>query len=119
VSSEAAINRETTDIMMTGSSTGDGNSELSSPAAVHMPTAPAASVVCEGVEFTVTERNEVAEVSRGGGAAPRVLESESFFDAGTGTRRHFVDVQGQAEAMVFLVSVREDQRRIVAVSRCC
>jgi hypothetical protein len=107
---------------MTGSSTGDSNNELCSPAAVHTPTAAAAaSVKCEGVEFTVTERNEVAEVARGcgGGAAPRVLDSESFFDAGTGTRRHFVDVQGKAEAMLFLVSVREDQRRIVAVSRCC
>ena len=66
VSIEAAINRETTDIMMTGSSTGDGNSELSPPKAA------ADSVKCEGVEFTVTERNEVAEVARGGGgAAPR------------------------------------------------
>ena len=105
---------------MTGSSTGDGNSELSSPAAVHTPTAPAASVVCEGVEFTVTERNEVAEVARGGGgAAPRVLDGESFFGAGTGTgtRHHFVDVQGKAEAMLFLVSVREDQRCIVDVQR--
>jgi hypothetical protein len=38
-------------------------------------------------------------------------------DASTGTRHHFVDVQGKAEAMLFLVSVREDQRCIVAVRR--
>jgi hypothetical protein len=103
---------------MMGSSTGDdGNSELASPKAAAATATP--SVKCEGVEFTVTERNEVAEVARGCGAAPRVLDSESLLDAGTGTRRHFVDVQGKAEAMLFLVSVREDQRRIVAVSRCC
>ena len=41
-----------------------------------------------------------------GAAAPHVLGSESFFDAGTGTRHHFVDVQGEAEAMLFLVSMR-------------
>jgi hypothetical protein len=100
---------------MMGSSTGDdGNSELASPKAAAATATP--SVKCEGVEFTVTERNEVA---RGCGAAPRVLDSESLLDAGTGTRRHFVDVQGKAEAMLFLVSVREDRRRIVAVSRCC
>ncbi|OEL37502.1 hypothetical protein BAE44_0001480 [Dichanthelium oligosanthes] len=73
---------------------------------------------CEGVAFTVTDGNEVAEVARGGGAA-RVLGSESFFDEATGTRQHFVDVQGEAEAMLFLVSVREDQPRIVAVRRLC
>jgi hypothetical protein len=100
---------------MMGSSTGDGNNKLSSSKAT------VASVECEGVEFMVTERNEVAEVARGGGVAvPRVLDGESFFDAGTGTglQRHFVDVQGKVEAMVFLVSVRKDQRRIIAVSRC-
>nr|TKW11515.1 hypothetical protein SEVIR_6G237122v2 [Setaria viridis] len=72
-------------------------------------------IECEGVAFTVTEGNEVAEVARGGGA--RVLGCESFLDAATGTRRHFVDVQGKAEAMLFLVSVDEDQRRIVDVRR--
>jgi hypothetical protein len=46
-----------------------------------------------------------------------VLGSESFLDAATGTRRHFVDVQGKGEAMLFLVSVDEDQRRIVDVRR--
>ena len=40
-----------------------------------------------------------------GDAAPHMLGSESFFDAGTGMRHHFVDVQGEAEAMLFLVSV--------------
>jgi hypothetical protein len=49
--------------MMTGSSTGDSNCELSSPAAVRTSTKAAASVKCEGVEFTVTERNQVAEVA--------------------------------------------------------
>ncbi|KAG2542673.1 hypothetical protein PVAP13_9NG653900 [Panicum virgatum] len=73
-------------------------------------------VMCDGMTFTLTEGNEVAEVVRGA-AAPCVLGSESFFDAGTGTRHHFVDVQGEAEAMLFLVSVREDQRRIVAIRR--
>ena len=53
----------------------------------------------------------------GGDTALRALGSESFFDAGTGTRHQFVDVQGEAEAMLFLVSVREDQRRIVAIRR--
>jgi len=43
--------------------------------------------------------------------------SQSYLDASTGTRHHFVDVQGKAEAMLFLVSVREDQRCIVAVRR--
>ena len=47
----------------------------------------------------------MAEVARGGGAA-RVLGSKSFLDAGTGTRHHLLDVQGEAEAMLFLVSVR-------------
>ena len=54
---------------------------------------------------------------RGGGGAARALGSESFFDASTCTRHHFVDVEGKAEAMLFLVSVREDQRRIVDVKR--
>ncbi|OEL25605.1 hypothetical protein BAE44_0013376 [Dichanthelium oligosanthes] len=47
---------------------------------------------CEGVVFTVTERNEVAEGMTGGGPA-RVLGGESFFDEATGTRQHLVDVQ--------------------------
>ena len=74
-------------------------------------------VKCEGVVFTVTGGNEVALVTRGG--ATRALGSESYLDASTGTRHHFVDVQGKTEAMLFLVSVREDQRRIVAVRRFC
>jgi hypothetical protein len=67
------------------------------------------------IKFTVTEGNEVAQVAKGGGA--RVLRSESFLDEATNTRYHFVDVQGKAEAMLFLVSVDEDQRRIVDVRR--
>lgn len=102
-------------------STADENSSALSPAARQRKPAAGAPVRCGGVTFTVTEGNEVAEVARGGAA--RVLESESFLDAGTGTRHHFVDVQGEAEAMLFLVSVREDQHRIVAIyfawQACC
>ena len=97
-------------------STADENSSALSPAARQRKPAAGAPIRCGGVTFTVTEGNEVAEVVRGA-AAPCVLGSESFFDAGTGTRHHFVDVQGEAEAMLFLVSVREDQRRIVAIRR--
>ncbi|RCV32096.1 hypothetical protein SETIT_6G230500v2 [Setaria italica] len=103
-------------------STADDNGSTLSPAAAARQRKKASSgagqqviIECEGVAFTVTEGNEVAEVARGGGA--RVLGSESFLDAATGTRRHFVDVQGKAEAMLFLVSVDEDQRRIVDVRR--
>jgi len=97
-------------------STADENSSALSPAARQRKPAAGAPVRCGGVTFTVTEGNEVAEVARGG--AVRVLESESFLDVGIGgTRHHFVDVQGEAEAMLFLVSVREDQRRIVAIRR--
>ncbi|KAG0523665.1 hypothetical protein BDA96_07G142600 [Sorghum bicolor] len=75
-------------------------------------------VRCEGVVFTLTEDNEVAQAARGGAAAARVLGSESFLDdAATCTRHHFVDVQGKGEAMLFLVSVREDHRCIVDVRR--
>ena len=54
---------------------------------------------------------------RGAARRARALGSESYLDASTGTRHHFVDVQGKAEAMLFLVSVREDQRCIVDVQR--
>ena len=86
----------------------DGDSERNQAAA-------GGSVKCEGVVFTLTMGNEVALVTRGG--ATRALGSESYRDANTHTRHHFVDVQGKAEAMLFLVSVREDQRCIVAVRR--
>jgi hypothetical protein len=65
----------------------------------------------DGMTFTLTERNVVAQVGKG------ALGTESFFDAGKGTREHFVDVQGKAEAVLLLVSVNEDQRRIVAIRR--
>ncbi|CAO2179877.1 unnamed protein product [Urochloa humidicola] len=97
----------------------DSSSSALSPAARGKGNAGAAAVAhvrFVGVAFTVTEGNEVAEVVRGGGAA-RVLDSESFFDAGTGLRRHFVDVQGKTEAMLFYVSVNEDLRRIVDIRR--
>ncbi|CAN6174430.1 unnamed protein product [Urochloa humidicola] len=97
----------------------DGHSSALSPATHGQGNAAAAAagvVTREGVTFTVTEGNEVAEVVGGGGAA-RVLDSESFFDAATGLRRHFVDVQGQTEAMLFFLSVNEDQRRIVDILR--
>ncbi|CAN6196047.1 unnamed protein product [Urochloa humidicola] len=102
-----------------GSAADYGNSSgaLLSPVAHGQGNAAAAVVTREGVTFTVTEGNEVAEVVVGGGGAARVLDSESFFDAATGMRRHFVDVQGQAEAMLFFVSVNEDQRRIVEILR--
>ena len=101
---------------MDSCSTDESCSALSPAASQRKPAAAAGRVKCDGVTFTVTEGGEVAEVVRGA-AAPRVLGSESFFDAGTSTRHHFVDVQGEAEAMMFLVSVREDQRRIVAIRR--
>ncbi|KAG2553982.1 hypothetical protein PVAP13_9KG633200 [Panicum virgatum] len=101
---------------MDSCSTDESCSALSPAASQRKPAAAAGRVRCDGVTFTVTEGGEVAEVVRGA-AAPRVLGSESFFDASTGTRHHFVDVQGQAEAMLFLVSVREDQRRIIAIRR--
>jgi hypothetical protein len=65
----------------------------------------------DGMTFTLTERNVVAQVGK------CALGTESFFDAGKGTREHFVDVQGKAEAVLLLVSVNEDQRRIVAIRR--
>ncbi|TVU04800.1 hypothetical protein EJB05_47935, partial [Eragrostis curvula] len=61
--------------------------------------------------------NEVAEVLDGGAMAMRVLGSESFFAWTIGTQEQFVDVQGKTEAMLLLVSVREDQRRIVGIRR--
>ncbi|GJN15575.1 hypothetical protein PR202_gb02498 [Eleusine coracana subsp. coracana] len=98
-----------------------GVSALSpSPAANEMKMTTAASgegFEFDGMVFTVTESNEVAEVVDGG--AVHALGSESFFDAGTGTQQHFVDVQGKTEAMLLLVSVNEDQRRIVGVRRFC
>ncbi|TVU04798.1 hypothetical protein EJB05_47933, partial [Eragrostis curvula] len=58
--------------------------------------------------FAVTEGNEVAEVIDG---------SENFLDWAIGTRHHFVDVQGKTEAVLLLVSVREDKRSIVGIRR--
>lgn len=69
----------------------------------------------DGMTFTVTEGNEVAQVGKGG--AVHALGGESFVDAGTGTRKHFVDVQGKTEAMLLLVSVDEAERRIVDIRR--
>ncbi|OEL12952.1 hypothetical protein BAE44_0026030, partial [Dichanthelium oligosanthes] len=60
----------------------------------------------------VTEGNEVAEVARG--AAALVLGRESFFDASTRTRHHFVEVKGKADATTFLVSVHECTRTSAA-----
>ncbi|CAN6228150.1 unnamed protein product [Urochloa humidicola] len=91
------------------------SSSVLSPAARGQGNAAAAIVRCAGVAFTVAEGNEVAEVVRGGAA--RVLDSESFFDAGIGLRRHFVDVRGKTEAMLFLASVNEDLRCIVDIRR--
>lgn len=87
------------------------------------PTIGESKVACRGggcVEFgatvfTVTEGYEMAEVLEGG--ALRVLGSESFFDASTCTRKHFVDVPGKTEAMLLLMSVLEEHRRIVGIQR--
>ena len=90
---------------MDSCSTDESCSALSPAANQRKPAAASGRIRCDGVTFTVTEGGEVAKVA-GGDAAPRALGSESFFDAGTGTRHHFVDVQGEAEAMLFLVFVR-------------
>ncbi|CAO2207449.1 unnamed protein product [Urochloa humidicola] len=100
---------------MAGSTADDSSGGAPSPAAEHGHGDSGAATAGGGVAFTVTEGKEVAEVVVGGAA--RVLGSESFLDADTGTRHHFVDVQAEAEAMLFLVSVNEDQRRIVGVRR--
>ncbi|TVU04618.1 hypothetical protein EJB05_47741, partial [Eragrostis curvula] len=67
----------------------------------------------EGFEFD----GMVFAVTEGNGSVARGLGSESFFEAGTGTLEHFVDVEGKTEGMLLLVSVREDERRIVRVRR--
>ncbi|KAF8653872.1 hypothetical protein HU200_062005 [Digitaria exilis] len=104
--SPAAANQVNIDTMSVATA---DNSSGGAPSPAASQGNAAACVSCDGVTFTVTQGNEVA--ASGGGAA-RVLPSESFLDEGTGTRVHFVDVQGDAEAMLFLVSVQEDQRRI-------
>ncbi|TVU04796.1 hypothetical protein EJB05_47931, partial [Eragrostis curvula] len=111
-SREASSDREMDVLASTGASA------LLTPAANEMKLAARGAgfeFVFEGMVFTVTEGNEVAEVLDRG--AVRVLGSESFFDEDIGTREHFVDVQGRGEAILLLVSVREDQRRIVAIRR--
>ncbi|KAF8758157.1 hypothetical protein HU200_010675 [Digitaria exilis] len=108
----AAADHVNIDTMTVATAENNSSNGAPSPAA-SQGNAGAACVSCDGVTFTVTtEGNKVAEVVAGGGGAARVLPSESFLDEGTGTRVHFVDVQGEAEAMLFLVSVQEDQRRI-------
>ncbi|TVU04659.1 hypothetical protein EJB05_47789, partial [Eragrostis curvula] len=65
--------------------------------------------------FAVTKGDEVAEVLEGG--MVRRLFSQRFFDASSGTRGHYLDVEGKTEDMLLLVSVSEDERRIVSVRR--
>ncbi|KAL6661023.1 hypothetical protein ACP70R_000407 [Stipagrostis hirtigluma subsp. patula] len=106
------------------STTTDGSAIAPAAAqVVHKAAASGGGVVkFEGMRLAVTDGNEVAEVLRGG--ALRVLASESFADDAdedggktATTRHHFVDVQGKREAMLLLVSVREDEHRIVDVRR--
>lgn len=68
------------------------------------------------LRLTVTEGMEVAEVVVPDGAL-RVMGSGGYVETGTGTREHVVDVQGEREAFVLLVSVSEELGRIVRIQR--
>ena len=74
--------------IMDSCSTDESCSAFSPVASQRKPAAASGRIRCDGVTFTVTEGGEVAKVA-GGDAAPRALGSESFFDAGTGTRHQF------------------------------
>ncbi|TVU04768.1 hypothetical protein EJB05_47902, partial [Eragrostis curvula] len=91
--------------------------ETNAAAATAAPAAAGGAEVYEfeGMAFMVTEGNKIAEVLQDGSL--RVLESESYFEEDTGTQEHFLDVDAEMESMLFLVSVREDQRRIVRMVR--
>uniref|UniRef100_A0A0D9XAD0 Uncharacterized protein n=1 Tax=Leersia perrieri TaxID=77586 RepID=A0A0D9XAD0_9ORYZ len=68
------------------------------------------------MRLTVTEEEkEVAEVDTDG--VMRVVGCGSYYDRCTDTMQHVVDVQGEKEAYMLLVSVREELRRIVRVKR--
>lgn len=80
---------------------------------VEFPTSSATAL-----RLTVTEgtEKEVAEIVEPDGAL-RVLGCGGCYEAVAGTREHVVDVQGDEEAFVLLVSVREEDARIVQVQR--
>ncbi|CAM0911785.1 unnamed protein product [Alopecurus aequalis] len=64
-------------------------------------------------------KKEVAEIVESDGAL-RVLELEcggSYYETAAGTWEHVVDVQGQEAAFVLLVSVRQEEARIVRIHR--
>uniref|UniRef100_J3LK29 Uncharacterized protein n=1 Tax=Oryza brachyantha TaxID=4533 RepID=J3LK29_ORYBR len=68
--------------------------------------------------LTVTEgkRKEVAEVDPRDGEV-RVVGCGGYYDGESGTVQHVVDVQGEREAYMLLVSVREELGRIVRIKR--
>ncbi|KAL5203316.1 hypothetical protein ABZP36_014268 [Zizania latifolia] len=68
------------------------------------------------MRLTVTEGKEVAEVVEPDDDV-RVLGSSCYSDTDTGTVEHLVDVQGEREAFILLVSVREEHGRIVRIQR--
>jgi hypothetical protein len=80
---------------------------------------PAGSGATALLRLTVTDgdEKEVAEVVEPDGEL-RVLDCGGSYRAtAAGTREHVVDVQGEEEAFVLLVSVREEDARIVRVQR--
>lgn len=80
---------------------------------VEFPMSSAAAL-----RLTVTEgaEKEVAEVVEPDGEL-RVLGCGGCYETVAGTREHVVDVQGGEEAFVLLVSVREEDARILRVQR--
>ncbi|KAG8042941.1 hypothetical protein GUJ93_ZPchr0465g6473 [Zizania palustris] len=70
------------------------------------------------MRLTVTAegKEEVAEVIPPDNEL-RVLASSCYSDARTGTVEHLVDVQGEREAFILLVSVQEELGRIVRIQR--
>ncbi|KAL5220058.1 hypothetical protein ABZP36_024771 [Zizania latifolia] len=74
----------------------------------------------EPLLLTVREGDKsVAEVVLPDGGVLREVSTGFFYDPGTGTVQHMVDVQGKREAFILLVSVsvREELGRIVAIKR--
>jgi hypothetical protein len=71
------------------------------------------------LRLTVTEghEKEVAEVVEPDGELRLLDCGGSYRATAAGTREHVVDVQGEEEAFVLLVSVREEEARIVRVQR--
>ncbi|KAF8653871.1 hypothetical protein HU200_062004 [Digitaria exilis] len=92
-----------------------GNSGAPSPAASQGDAGAASGASCDGVTFTLTEGNEVV-ASGGARAVQREREHPRRHLRQAVPQRGRADVQqGDAEeAMIFLVIVQEDQRRIVS-----